>query len=485
MNVIKQLIRYFWVTVLMMPLLCLSCTEESGGVPSAMTDTTVQLDLELYIPAPSVATRVISTDNELYLDPTKFAVYAFDASDNYLWTIVSGGTNTDGTSQLAYTNGHLYVDAPEYNGTVQLLVLANVNDLSTAKGIAASTSSTTMSEIIENLSPALDYDVTDTSLTGIPMAGTATLSNITLGSRGAISLRRSVAKISVTYTDATQRGNFVPSSMQVVNVNRYATVYAPTGEINISTNENNTITTEETTFVANGDGTVTATIFVAETLNLPNDGSRISVLVNGTYTDDNNVSGSYWYRLDMITESTESTESTEENEIEYLMRNYHYKFTIADITYHGSSSVDEALAMDYPDNFILVTGDEAAYVVIVDDDILSISVEYDTSVDSDNPYYVGVSSTEVTITYDGDLADYDPIKVKVITNFDGWTIDESFLPTDSAGNCAFDFSYENEVENTVTMWIWVDYPDAIEQGKTYTYYIVAGNIRKEMKITII
>ncbi len=559
-------------------MLLLSCTDNglSLGVPNGESANggLVRMELNIYTPeafSTRNSTRAITEDCDSTLDG-RFAVFGFtyEGSDTILQFVLKTGELTDdsptystgdtntgsnlndassaygdytGTPSIAWhaanessTSGRLYIEYWETTAPVHLLVLANVDSTAVAalltedaagNGPAIAVGESTFEDVTNAIAPALDFNVYDETINSIPMAAECELeSGITLGSTGSISLRRSVAKFTVrveytgeraeSYFDEDEALPFQPESLQIVNVNTYATVYAPNDTLpNISTLNNgdydpNYKVSPEYSFA--GDWTYDSeadvwyqevVFYVAETLNSKQaaytangDGNytqntenpRISVLVGGTYYDyDGSVlSGENWYRLDLIPESAESSDE----ELDNILRNHHYRFVISDATKRGSSSELEALEMSLPDNEPHVEN-EGYYVFIEDEDIVSVTVETNTTSEGE-PYYVGVSSTSIEIDIvDGTSA---CARVKIATNFENWGIDEYGIPyaTDGNGNTltdndgspiyAISFVWDSASQ---TLWLWLDYPDDVVVGETYAYYIVAGNIRKKMRITIV
>ncbi len=445
------------------------------------------------------------------------------------------------------TRGRLYIEYWETPGPVHLLVLSNVDSTKVAALLtedettgepAITIGESTLDEVTEALAPALDFSVYDDEETGytinsIPMAAECELANgITLGSTGSISLRRSVAKFTVRVEYTGDRIEsygtiadvpFHPQSLQILNVNSYATVYAPnSSEPNISTLNESTIDLEYTfpgaptsdesvageewEYDADEDVYYKEVVFyVAETMNskkdartATGDGSyttntddpRISVLVIGEYidyTDQTNITTNC-YRLDLIPEGADDLT----DELDSIMRNHHYKFVISDASKRGSSSVEEALEMAVPDNEPNI-GLIGSYVIIDDEDILSITVETSNTTEGGRgSYYVGVSSTSIEL----DVAQGTSAcaRVKMVTNADDWSIDFYSIPqatdengdplTDSDGNTIYAITFVWD-SNSSTLWLWLDYPESVTVGETYAYYIVAGNIRKKMRITIV
>ncbi|MCD8303330.1 MAG: hypothetical protein LUC86_00655 [Prevotellaceae bacterium] len=538
----KRLKRFLWL----LPVFCLSCSEadfrDSAGAPD---NGMARLTLDINAPAitNSVMTRAISSDNESSLNGD-FAVFAFNSSDVLMWTLRTGAVNgtatnlqgDDGyddnttTPSLTWhaaddgsTGGRLYLEAPEYVGDVTLLVLANV-DLSAVSAFELTAGSSTKDQVVAAFS-ALDYDATDERLDYIPMAAETELDGIMLGTTGTVQLRRSLAKFSLTFlwddayyddddlqsagagegvTDLNETFNykcFVPDTVYIESVNTYATVYsAYTTEPNVSTNANQTTTelsfdvsTPEYDQQSNAFSTELE-FYVPETVNSGNpaydingglvEDPRVSILVHGTYYEtDGTTMDDCWYRFDLIPQEGST------DELQYVLRNNHYHFTLRNVSKRGSTEKEFALALTMPDNYRNDNDVDAILTVIEDDDIVSVTMDYYNTVSENGEqtdyqyYYIGVSSiySEMPQTQDAVAG------LKVVTNIaggymedDGWTIDISALPTDD-GDCAFSFIYDAAAEKP---WIWLDHPEAVEVGTTYYYYIVAGNMRKKMRITI-
>lgn len=538
----KTLKRFLWL----LPVFCLSCAERD--LVDGMGTTTggmAQITLDINAPAiaSSVMTRAISSENESSLDGT-FAVFAFNDNDLLMWTLQTGAVNgtatnlqgEDGyddntdTPSLTWhaaegesTGGRLYLEAPEYVGEVTLLVLANV-DLTEVAELDLTAGTSTKADVVSALS-ALDYDATDESLNYIPMSAETTVDGIMLGTTGTVQLRRSLAKFSVTFlwddayyddedlqsagagggvTDLNSTFNykcFVPDTVYIESVNTYATVYSSSTTLpNVSTNANQTTTelsfdvsTPEYDQQSNAFSTELE-FYVPETVNTGNpaynngdlaDDPRVSILVHGTYYEtDGTTMDDCWYRFDLIPAEGST------DELEYVLRNNHYHFTLRNVSKRGSTEKALALGLTMPDNYRNDNDVDAVLTVIEDDDIVSVTMDYYNTVSEDGEqtdyqyYYIGVSSiySEMPQTQDAVAG------LKVVTNIaggymedDGWTIDISALPTDDEGDCAFSFIYDAAAEK---LWIWLDHPEAVEVGETYYYYIVAGNMRKKMRITI-
>ncbi len=476
------------------------------------------------------------------------------------------------------SSGRLYIEYWETPDPVHLLVLSNVDSTAIAALLTATADETdptqtsepaittgmSFAEVTAALAPALDYVVKDANATYqvsvvgmaeslpddddptpdyIPMTGECTLDNgIMLGSTGDISLRRSVAKMSFSFSWTTEfygkdeNGQvnldtigdniplkvFIPDSIRIVNIYRYATVYAgPSTELepnttntepNYSTlnySENSEtqgqidtlkydalirLTKDDFTFDAEGNMHVSVDLLLAETKNTridaykqqgtgggdftPNDYPRVSILIAGRYYDtDATASGGRegWYRLDLIPDDGEYQELGE------ILRNHHYKFEIVDPTKRPSSSAQEAYELSVPDNY---RGEGIYSLVVIDDeDYVSITADSNYGDESGVPYYIAVSATYVDL----ERSENACALVKMETNYPNWSIDESEIPwVDNTGEgqmvYAFDIVYD---EGAKTIYVWLDFPGEVEVDKTYAYYIVAGNIRKKMRIHIV
>ncbi len=526
-------------------LCLLSCTvmddlPADPTVNSGASGGRVQLTLDISTPEATAAmTRSIPVENDTVLCGT-FAVFGFDSNDKLLFVAKNEEVN-DSSNLSGYTDspaiawhpnegshsGRLYVEAEETAEEVHLLVIANVDTDKVGELLTDGTIAEGMSltEVAEGLDKGLAIDVTDDDMKYIPMAGECDLENgITLGSKGSISMRRSLARFTVRveytlerlaldYNSNIEEAPFAGAdTVKLVNVNRYAAVYSPnTDKPYISALNDEDAGTIDMKFALPTGWTLGTdregsevlykelVFYVAETVNsrvdafLPNETTsemmentenpRISLLVSGEYHDyDGDTLTNNTYRLDLIPE----TAASEEYEREFIMRNYNYIFVVRDAVNRGSDVEEQALRLTIPDNFPFNREvDNDIYVVIEDEDILSITAEWFTTEGNDpTPYYIGVSSTQAEMPRSEGAC----VRVKVVTNFPGWTIDPYGIPeatghTTDGGNTEFSFSFIRD-DDANTLWVWLDYPEAVTVGDTYTYYLVAGNIRKKMRITI-
>lgn len=423
----------------MFPLL-LSCTENVDIEKESMSMATLELDVCV---ASSVISR--SIDETSAFDTDNWILYAFQ-NDVLLWTKRPDDTN------VRRQGNKLYIEETETEEPVELLMVANV-DLSKAPSFSVSVSK---DEVIDALS-AFDYDCSTWS-GAIPMTGETVLAQgITLGSKAEITLRRSLVKICVKLEyDNPKAAKFTPMKLQVVNVNKGVAVYggkssSSGGEVCLSKN------------LGKGDLEVDfegykAEIFVGETVNTKHDNDRTTVLIGGTMGDDNNIM--HWYRLDLILES-------ETEEIDCLLRNHYYVFTVRNLSYTGCSSAEVAFAQLQPDNTKLPEDTGGAVFDIKDEEILSITSEYSTG-DQTNPYYIGVSEPRLSMRTTDEV-----IRVTVVTNVGNWGVDGSL--------CSEKFDFVPDIGNG-TLWIWRK--SSLNEGENYYFYIVASSIRKPMIIEI-
>ncbi len=525
---------YKYLLGLALPLMLFSCAENDLGSMDGtrLSEGRAQVTIEVGAPgafSASALSRSISQDNEDTLDG-RFVVFAFDGDSdesNLLFIVRTGDTNENsnlnatstvygdytGSPSIAWhpadelsEKGRLYIEDDENDQAMELLILANV-DPTTELNLTSTTP--TRADVIDALS-AFDYDVTDENLESIPMAGEFELENgITLGSTGAIQLRRSVAKVTVRveYDENNLDQYFLPSCVYMLNMNRTtATVYSPSsvepnfpeGEVVFNQYDPSDVTPvyfpNEWTEGVDDDGDPVmykeVVFYVAENENLKGDAfvdmgnptefnttdPRISILVEGEFDDyDGETMSECWYRLDLLP----ATAMSGDDELDYILRNHHYRFVIHDMQTRGSTADRAALALSVPDNYPF-SESSGSYVVVEDDDIVSITVERYNSSGGDEPYYVGVSSTSVDVPRTQDAC----FRVVIVTNCPDWTIDPSDIPKHDADNSAFDFVYETFLGKQ-TMWVWLDYPAIVRENESYAYYIVAGRIRKKMRINVV
>ncbi len=569
----KIIVKYILLGLLI-PLAFVACTEKNLST-SSLPDGLAQIELGVRIPAP-VATRAMNEYGVVESETTGFVVFAFDQENSTLvWMLKSGDTNYEsnlsdytGTTAIKWRNGvfppgytvtaddaqygTLFIEAPVSSEPLELLVVANVglSSVSTTVtgGVVSSytlgqtvlTPSTSTLDDVEDALSELDYSaltltgtwgpVTDVwdddgnenvGLVGtetsnyIPMAGLAVLDDgVGSGVTGTVSLRRSLAKVSVTVEFSVGVvPRFLPMEMKIVNVNDYATVYSPDvdGEqvSNIPTSPTDTYTamTSYESFPSTISSTealsVSAQLYVPESVTWPTEGdndTHLCVLLggvfdsDGVYTFDDNGVGTLndysnwqddypnwttpliWYRLDFIPSEATSTEE----ELTEILRNHHYRFTVSNLAYLGSYSEVAAMSMLYPDNYVIVDSGEGSWTLIVEDeDINSITVAYESSSDGGTDVgvndYVGVSGVDLTIELPASSEDFtgnEATHLKMVTNYASWNVESGIDYGDCEEVFSFSFSEDDEVNENVYwymegedpvypehsgyLWIWAD-----------------------------
>ncbi|MCD8206474.1 MAG: hypothetical protein LUD72_00900 [Bacteroidales bacterium] len=611
---------------LLIPLAFVACTEKSLS-PSSVPDGLAQIELGVRIPAP-VVTRAMSDNENVVVEneTTGFVVFAFDSETSSLvWMLKSGDANYESnlsdyrsTTAIKWRTGvfppgyevttddaqygTLFIEAPVSSAAMELLVVANVDlslvSTSYSDGVVSSytlgtTVLTPSTSLLEDVDEALAaYDYSASTLTGtwgpvtdvwdddgnenvglvgtetsnyIPMAGLAALSDgVGSGVTGMVSLRRSLAKVSVTVEfSSADLAKFLPMEMKIVNVNDLASVYAPAGEdgeqvSNIPSTSSTTYTAMTSyasfpsTVSATEALTVSAQLYVPESVTWPTADDRdthLCVLLggvfdsDGVYTFDNDGGGTLndysdleargwstpliWYRLDFIPSEATSTEE----ELEEILRNHHYRFTVSNLAYLGSYSEVLAMNMLYPDNYVIAGSGEGSWTLIVEDeDINSITVAYESSSDDGTDVgvndYVGVSGVDLTIELPLEASAFtgnEATHLKMVTNYEAWDVESGIELADCEGVFSFSFTEDDEVNTSVYwyneetgevqypahsgyLWIWADglsgsygsatdalaaaaasfYTDGVlNVDKSYTFYICVGVVRKEIHISLV
>ncbi|MCD8313257.1 MAG: hypothetical protein LUC24_03770 [Bacteroidales bacterium] len=581
----KHLVRHILLPVLL--IAAAACTEQIRTPDSSLTsDGKARVSIGVRIPAP-VATRAV---DESAIDGDNFVIFGFKHDDSegsdptLLWALKSGDVNS-GSNLTAYQEtssiewrsgvypsgytldesdgntsyGTLYFEADATSDAIDVLVLANadISQLTASEdgtaytlGTATLTPGTSTLSTVEAALSAFDYDAkeltgtyegaSESQTTGyIPMAGYTTLEGgVEPGVVGTVSLRRSLAKVSVTvnYSDLTT-ANFVPQTMKIMNVSEWATVYAPTSDAaNIPAADGETDvydaltefgTYEETDYYA---ASVTAQLYVAETA-ISSGETHVCVLVGGiydtagVYDEEGNLkdySGTLpasaaqsWYRLDFIPYEADTDDAGEE--IEEILRNHHYMFSVEDLSYMGSQSEDAAFALTYPDNYNMANQLGSWVLYVEDEDINSITVAYDRGdTAGTQPDYVGVSATEITITLPATYAEYDAAAskpathIKMVTNYEEWNVEDSIDANTCEGIFTFSYSEDDETNTDVylydedtgdteypahsgVLWIWADGENVSSLYDTdgnliegqYSFYIVVGTVRKQILVDVV
>lgn len=407
-----------------------ACTANNEVMEKTENEARDAVQIEMDVDMPALQTSR-SIDEDAIGD---YVLFAFQ-DDKCISVRKKGDKNIT----ISATNGKMYVLLPETSDAVDLLMLANV-DLQKVKTMEEYNAISATKESI-----LADFDFKCSEQTAaIPMCGQATLAEgVALGTKGSITLLRSMAKISVNVVD----NSFTPISIKVVNVNDDATVYSASTEgVNIPANP------ETKDFEQSFNSGASASVYVGETMNIKEQGKRISVLLYGTYQGHDS-----WYRFDMITKDAK--------ELDYIQRNHHYIFQVGGINYRGAQSAEAALANTKADNEVV--GSDVNLFIIDNDAILSIT--------SDDASYVGVSEQVVKMVGDS------PVSVSVLTNNpNGWQIDDSECP--GVFSILLGTGDKPVADEVQTLWIWREKATA---GKDYVFYIVAGNIRKAITVKVV
>lgn len=109
-------------------------------------------------------------------------------------------------------------------------------------------------------------------------------------------------------------------------------------------------------------------------------------------------------------------------------------------------------------------------MVINDEEIRDIT--------TDNEYYLGITSLELTARSNND-SQYYTVNMSVISNNpEGWKIED--LP--EGVEVTVD-KYTGAVETAASVWIYID-KNRYKGTNSLTMYIYSGNIRKSVHITI-
>ncbi len=478
-------------------LLCtglFSCTEETGMPQLEKEAQPIRVALELGVPAPILSRA--DADALPDVNEENCALFAFDSSGKLLWVHY---TEEEEMEHAIYITGNeLNFSSETTEESVKLILLANV-DIDAIKSQFKNMEAGAAMEALKAITHTHRYNNEGTPVSEyIPMSGELTLENgINENITGTIRLRRSLAKISVQVTyelrdddgiDITTEGDrrFTPEKIRIYNANATAAVYASGTDAVIPANPEKMDFEIEIPFDENGY----AEAFVAETINNyqtphtddePTNG--IAVLVFGHYNGpaeggNGTVEQDCWYRLDMIKDNLEL------EEVDCLLRNHHYRFVMKNVNFeghYGDIGLKTALNRQTPHNAHFYQTTDNEVFQIIDEEIFSISSEF---FDEENPYYLGVSETNVQMVVGLPTGQRAVERVEVVTNH------REALKLDEAG-CAGIFTFVREVPEDIggtnertegTVWIWEN-PGVTKAG-TYTFYLYCGNIRKPMTIEV-
>lgn len=253
---------------------------------------------------------------------------------------------------------------------------------------------------------------------------------------GAISLKRALAKIEIDASHAWP--NFDLKAVSIINVNTSGTIVQSKTITNTTRADYRTTIYNNNT--SNSDNKNKWVYYIPEATDIK-DGTRISLILEGINTKDGDGEIRY-YRLDFIKRAQTEGENITYDYINSIERNKRYAFKIEHIvTGTGSKSFTEAVKKDRADNAIINT----QLMVINDEEIRDIT--------TDNEYYLGVTSSELTASMsEGGDSQYYTVNINIITNNPlGWQIDD--LP---GGVEVTVDKYSEEVETTTSVWIYID-----------------------------
>ena len=410
-----------------------ACTADNEDLNCIIKEKNAKTAVTLEVDIPNIqASRSLTPDQEKAIGD--YVLFAYE--DSKLIAVLKTGDE-----DIKLSGNNLYVLLPETANNVDFHLFTNV-DL-TKVGTLGSYSGKTKEQIFAGFEFSC---ATQLAKEVVPMYGMTTVQGITLGTKGRITLVRSMAKVTVNVSDT----KFTPKTIEIVNVNDQATVYyTDLSAVNLPTSA--TVGNKTQSFA---EGTTTASIYFGETNNTA--ASRISVILYGKYKKDNDEIDAY-YRFDMITTSSERLSA--------LLRNHHYIFSVSGINHMGSGSRKDALDKAYADNEMVDSNVD--FFDITEESILSIT--------SDDASYVGVSSENITMKNGVTVVGLDVLTNNTATP--AWVIDDS--------ECSGMFDFSGNVNPTPdivrTLWIWKN--NATTTGE-YVFYITAGNIRKAIKVTV-
>lgn len=410
-----------------------ACTADNEDLNCIIKEKNAKTAVTLEVDIPNIqASRSLTPDQEKAIGD--YVLFAYEGS-----TLIA--VLKTGDEDIKLSGNNLYVLLPETANNVDFHLFTNV-DL-TKVGTLESYSGKTKEQIFAGFEFSC---ATQLAKKVVPMYGMTTVQGITLGTKGHITLVRSMAKVTVNVSDT----KFTPKTIEIVNVNDQATVYyTDLSAVNLPTSA--TIGNKTQSFA---EGTTTASIYFGETNNTA--ASRISVILYGKYKKDNDEIDAY-YRFDMITTSSERLSA--------LLRNHHYIFSVSGINHMGSGSRVDALNKAYADNEMVDSNVD--FFDITEESILSIT--------SDDASYVGVSSENITMKNGVTVVGLDVLTNNTATP--AWVIDDS--------ECSGKFDFSGNVDPTPnivrTLWIW---KNNVTTTGEYVFYITAGNIRKAIKVTV-
>lgn len=439
-------------TLLTLGLLYGCSAEESlVDVPSTSSKLDqAQVVLSISVPEvsiPSSGTRAITDDNAI----NNFVIWAFDNNNNFIYELTQESRDEKGNLKVVKHGNNVYALLPKSDTKVTLSLIANYQTIKTpAKG-------TPMEEAEESLK----FTFSD-NLNNIPMYGKSIPFIVEEGAKpGTIPLKRALAKIEVDASHAWP--NFDLKAVSIINVNTAGTI------VESGTITNTTTRLTYKTEIRNNNDTPNNNnkwvYYIPEAKDIK-DGTRISLILEGINTKDGD-GRTRFYRLDFIKRIQSEGENIKYDYITSIERNKRYAFRIEHIIAGtGSNTYGEAVNKERADNAIINTN----LMVINDEEIRDIT--------TDNEYYLGITSLELTARSNNDSQYYN-VNMSVISNNPaGWKIED--LP--EGVEVTVD-RYTGAIETATSVWIYID-KNRYKGTNSLTMYIYSGNIRKSVHITI-
>ncbi len=423
-------------------LVDIPCT--SSGLDQA------QVVLSLSVPEasiPSSSTRAITDDNAI----NNFVIWAFDNNNNFIYELTQESRDEKGNLKVVKRGNNVYVLLPKSDTKVTLALIANYQTIDTPSE----------GTFIEKAEKSLEFTFSE-DLNYIPMYGKSIPFIVTEGANpGTISLKRALAKIEVDASHAWP--NFDLKSVSIININTGGTI------VESKTISNTTKRATYKTKINNSEDTPDSNnkwvYYIPEAKDIK-DGTRISLILEGINTKDGD-GKTRFYRLDFIKREQSEGENIKYDYITSIERNKRYAFKIEHIIAGtGSNTFEDALNKERADNAIINTN----LMVINDEEIRDIT--------TDNEYYLGITSFELTASSNNG-SQYYTVNMSVITNNpEGWKIED--LP--NGVEVTVD-KYTGDTEIATSVWIYID-KNKYKGTSPLAIYIYSGNIRKSVNITI-
>lgn len=405
----------------------------------------VQVALDLSVPmlsTPTISRGVSITDDSAISEYVLWIFRGQGDEATLLEQISSTDKDEAGDLRTVIRNGHtLYTLLPESDDPVTVVMLANVN-LQNIKVEPGTIKSEALAKI--------EYDVTQ-EMTSMPMYGEYTFLSTSLGSTGAIKLKRAMAKITINAQPAFD--HFQITGIQVVHANSIGKVCS--GEK--KTEDYNGIEKTQSASISEENNEIFC--YVPELTNVEERG--ISVIVKGNYRNQSN----RYYKLDFIGK-------TSLKYIEEIKRNYNYTFIIDHMTDKGYDSLEEAIENPASNGVPGTPG----VIEIEDEGIMDIT--------TDRFYYFGVTSKEVTV-YSNDNYYFLEFYAKG-DHPDGWYTMEEELNAKGISVVPAHFQPGDEdfvIGVSKHIWVYID-KKQVTSGQVIELYIYSGKIRKVINVKI-